>query len=417
MVGSTTVVTVADGSASVSEQCPFDLTKVNAEHGAAEAYAQWREHGSVVFAEAFGGYHAVLDYEVVRECAADTERLVSRDGATIPILRKDARSVPVEMDPPEHKKYRKLLQGPLRPDRVQAQVGRIAAITDRVIDEFVELGKADLRRIAEVVPPAIIAEILGMPDEAPAMVEMTDMLNRAIGSADPEASKTAARVFTQYIDGLVARARLTEDRDGLLAAIAGGEVDGRPVPHDMAVGIAVTLVVAGQETTVNGIGNLLWLLGAHPEAKQRVLDDPALIPDAVEEALRLESPVQMMGRTAAQDLEIDGVPVRKGDKVGLVFGAANLDPARFPAPGKFDLDRSSPASHLAFGHGIHRCVGEHLARTEMRTVLERVLARIPDYRLAGPVTLGASVAFNRGPRAVPVVFTPGPAGTAPNEKP
>jgi cytochrome P450 len=123
MVGSTTVVTVADGSASVSEQCPFDLAKVNAEHGAAEAYAQWREHGSVVFAEAFGGYHAVLDYEVVRECAADPERLVSRDGATIPILRKDARSVPVEMDPPEHKKYRKLLQGPLRPDRVQAQVG------------------------------------------------------------------------------------------------------------------------------------------------------------------------------------------------------------------------------------------------------------------------------------------------------
>ena len=410
-------MTVADGSASVPEQCPFDLAKVNAEHGAAEAYAQWREHGSVVFAEVFGGYHAVLDYDVVRACAADTERLVSRDGATIPILRKNARSVPVEMDPPEHKKYRKLLQGPLRPDRVQAQVGRIAAITDRVIDEFVELGKADLQRIAEVVPPAIIAEILGMPDEAPAMVEMTDMLNRAIGSADPEAGKAAARVFTQYIDGLVTRARLTEDRDGLLAAIVGGEVDGRPVPHDMAVGIAVTLVVAGQETTVNGIGNLLWLLGAHPEAKQRVLDDPALIPDAVEEALRLESPVQMMGRTAAQDLEIDGVPVRKGDKVGLVFGAANLDPARFSAPGKFDLDRPSPASHLAFGHGIHRCVGEHLARAEMRTVLERVLARIPDYRLAGPVTLGASVAFNRGPRAVPVVFTPGPAGTAPDEKP
>jgi len=405
-------VTIADGSASMPELCPFDIARVNSEHGAAEAYARWREHGSVVFAEAFGGYHAVLGYETVRACAADTARLVSRGGATIPVLRKDARSVPVEMDPPEHKKYRKLLQGPLRPDRVQAQADRIAAITDRVIDEFVELGKADLRRIAEAVPPAIIAEILGVPDEAAVMVEMTDMLNRAIGSSDPEAGKAAARVFTQYIDGLVARARLMEDRVGLLAAIAGGEVDGQPVPHDMAAGIAVTLVVAGQETTVNGIGNMLWLLAAHPAAKQRVLDDPALIPDAVEEALRLESPVQMMGRTAAEDLEVDGVPVRKGDKVGLVFGAANLDPARFPEPGKFDLDRPSPASHLAFGHGIHRCVGEHLARAEMRIVLERVLARIPDYRLAGPVTLGASVAFNRGPLAVPVVFTPGPAGTA-----
>jgi cytochrome P450 len=361
----------------------------------------------VAFAEASGGYHAVLGYETVRTCAADTARLVSRDGATIPVLRKDARSIPVEMDPPEHRKYRKLLQGPLRPDRVQARAGRIAAITDQVIDEFIELGTADLRRIAEVVPPAIIAEVLGMPAEAPAMVEMTDMLNRAIGAPDPEAAKTAAQVFTRYIDGLVARAELAEDRDGLLAAIVHGEVDGQPVPRHMAAGMAVTLVVAGQETTVNGIGSLLWLLGAHPEAKRRLLDDPALIPAAVEEALRLESPVQMMGRTAAEDLQIGGVRVRKGDKVGLVFGAANLDPARFPEPGKFDLDRPSSAAHLAFGHGIHRCVGEHLARAEMRTVLERVLARIPDYRLARPVTLGASVAFNRGPRAVPAVFTPG----------
>jgi cytochrome P450 len=396
-----------DGCAGVAERCPFDLARVNSEHGAAGAYARWREHGSVVFAEAFGGYHAVLDYEGVRACAADAARLISREGATIPILRKDARSVPVEMDPPEHKKYRRLLQGPLRPDRVAAWAGRIAEITDQVIDEFIELGSADLRRIAEVVPPAIIAEILGVPGEAPAMVEMTGMLNQAIGSADPAVAAAAAGVFTQYIDGLVMRARQGADQSGLLAEIVHGEVDGQPVPHTIAAGMAVTLVVAGQETTVNGIGNMLWLLGAHPEARQRVLDDPALIPSAVEESLRLESPVQMMGRTAGEDLVIDGAWVRKGDKVGLVFGAANLDPARFPDPGEFDLDRPSAAAHLAFGHGIHRCVGEHLARAEMRIVLERVLARIPDYRLDGPVTLGANVAFNRGPRAVRVTFTPG----------
>jgi cytochrome P450 len=110
----------------VAEQCPFDLAKVNSEHDAAQAYAQWREHGSVVFAEAFGGYHAVLDYETVRMCAADTARLVSGDGATIPVLRKDARAIPAEIDPPEHRKYRKLVQGPLRPDPVRAWAGRIA---------------------------------------------------------------------------------------------------------------------------------------------------------------------------------------------------------------------------------------------------------------------------------------------------
>jgi cytochrome P450 len=408
---------IADGSADVAERCPFDLARVNSEHGAARAYARWREDGGVVLAEAFGGYHAVLGYEAVRACAADTTRLVSREGATIPVLRKGAPSIPVEMDPPEHKKYRRLLQGPLRPERVQAWAGRIAAITDQVIDEFIELGQADLRRIAAVVPPAIIAAILGLPDEGPAMVKMTDMLHRAVVSPDPEAAGAAARVFTQYIERLVAQVELAEDRAGLLAAIAHGEVDGQPVPRDVAVGTGVTLVIAGQETTVNGIGNMLWLLGAHPEAKQRLLDDKALIPNAVEEALRLESPVQMMGRTAAEDLEIDGVRVRKGDRVGLVFGAANLDPARFPEPGRFDLDRPSAAAHLAFGHGIHRCVGEHLARAEMRIVLERVLARIPDYRLAEPVTLGASMAFNRGPVAVPVIFTPGPAVTRSEREP
>jgi cytochrome P450 len=114
----------------------------------------------------------------------------------------------------------------------------------------------------------------------------------------------------------------------------------------------------------------------------------------------------MMGRTAAEDLEIDGVQVRKGEKVGLVFGAANLDSLRFPEPEKFDLERGS-TTHLAFGHGIHRCVGEHLARAEMQIVLERVLERIPDYRLAGPVEIGSNVAFNRGPLAVPVTFSPG----------
>lgn len=397
---------IEDGSASVAEESSFDLAAVNAGHGAAEAYARWRGHGSVVFADAFGGYHAVLTYDAVRASAADTARLVSGEGSTIPVLSKGGRAIPAEMDPPEHQEYRRLVQGPLRPGQVQAWAGRIAEVTDQVIDEFIEAGRADLRRIATVVPPAIIAEILGVPDQASVMVEMTGRLNRTADGADPEAKEAAGRVFSQYIEGLVARVQ-GEPGGGLLREIVNGKVGGHTVPHHAATGITLTLVIAGQETTVNGIGSLLWLLGAHQEAKQRLLDDPGLIAGAVEEALRLESPVQMNGRTAATDLEIDGVPVRQGDKVGLVWGAANLDPATFPEPGKFDLDRPPAPGHLAFGHGIHRCVGEHLARAEMRVVLERVLARIPDYRLAGPVEIGANVAFNRGPVAVPVVFTPG----------
>lgn len=396
----------------MAERCPFDLAKVNSEHDAAAAYEAHRADGSVVYAEAYGGYLAVIGYDAVRSCAGDPARLISGEGATIPVLGA-VRAIPTEMDPPAHRSFRKLLQGPLRPEPVKAWSERIAVVTDQVIDEFIERGTADLRRIAEVVPPAIMAEILGTPDEASAMVEMTDQLNRAAGSGDLEQKATARARFAAYVDGLVNRARSEEGRTDLLASIVRGDVDGEPVSHETAVRITVSLVVAGQETTVNGIGSLLWLLGAHQDAKQRLLDDPSLVPRAVEEALRLESPIAMMGRTAAEDLEIDGVAVGKGEKVGLVFGAANLDPSRFPDPARFDLDRSSP-SHLAFGHGIHRCVGEHLARAEMQIALERVLARLPDYRLVDHVPIGSNVAFNRGPLAVPVRFTPGRLSRVPD---
>lgn len=268
----------------MAERCPFDIGKVNSEHAAADAYANWRQDGSVVFAAAFGGYHAVFSYDAVRSCAADPTRLVSGEGATTPVL-STVRAVPTELDPPEHKSHRKLLQAPLRPDRVSEWTGRIAEVTDQVIDEFAELGKADLRQIAQVVPPTIIAEMLGFPEESGNMVIQSDMLNRAAHSPDPAVRSTAGGAFTNYVEGLVAQAEAAEGRDDLLSSIVRGEVDGQPVPHETAVRTTVSLVIAGQETTVNAIGSMLWLLGAHPEAKQRLLDDPALIPKAVEEGV------------------------------------------------------------------------------------------------------------------------------------
>jgi len=388
----------------------FDIAAINAAHGAAEAYCRWREGGDAVTTKTHGGYHAVLGYEAVRACASDTARLISGEGITIPSLLGNVRAIPAEMDPPAHAKYRKLVQQPLRPARIESWSARIAEVTDQVIDEFIEAGEADLQRIAQGVPPVIIAEILGCPDEAQNMTHMTDVLNDASSSQDPVVKMAAIGAFAGYVDGLVSACEQEPDRDDLLAQIVHGSVDGSPLSHETAVGMTVTLVLAGQETTVNGIGSMLWLLGAHPEVKERLIADPALIPQMVEEILRLEAPVSMLGRTAAEDLQIDGVQIHKGEMVGLVYGAANLDPATYPEPGKFDIDREG-APHLAFGYGPHRCVGEHLARAEMRIVAERVLARIPDYRLTEPVELGVNTAFSRGPVAVPAAFTPHPAGT------
>jgi len=126
----------------------------------------------------------------------------------------------------------------------------------------------------------------------------------------------------------------------------------------------------------------------------------------VEESLRLESPIQMMARTLTEDTVVEGVRMTAGDKLGLVWGAANLDETRFPDPEVFDIDRPA-RQDLAFGYGIHRCVGEHLARTEIRIAVEQILARIPDYRIAGEVRVGASTVMNRGPLTVPIAFAPG----------
>ncbi|MCG2621291.1 cytochrome P450 [Arthrobacter sp. I2-34] len=383
----------------------LDIVKVNSDHGHAQAYAELREHGPVVRGEAFGGYWAVVSYDAIRRAANDVGNLCSGQGSTIPALGTAFRPIPVEVDPPDHRKYRQLLVPVLRPEKVAEWEDLIRRETDIAIDRFIEAGSADLMEIARYVPPAVIAFILGVSDEGPTMVKLTADLNNAATAGDPEAKKAANMALFQFVDQIVTDAEGT-DRDDMLGMIANAQIDGAPIGHMKAVAMAVTVVIAGQETTVNGISSALWLVAAHQEVKQRLIENPELIPNAVEESLRLETPVQMMGRTATTDIELEGVRITEGERVGLAWGAANVDPAKFEDPEKFNIDRPNNP-HVAFGHGIHRCAGEHLARAEMRIALEQVLARMPDYRLAGEVELGTSGAMNRGAHSVPVTFTPG----------
>ncbi|MER7363968.1 cytochrome P450 [Nonomuraea wenchangensis] len=389
------------------KKCPvLDIAKVNNAHGHVEAYATVREGGPVARSEDLGGYWALLGYTEVREGANDTERLCSGLGSTIPALGMTFRPIPVEVDPPHHRNYRKILVPELRPDRVADWTDLIRRKADEAIDTFIENGKGDLCAIARYMPPAVIAAILGVPEDGPLMVKLTDDINRAATENDAEGKKNANIALFRYVDQIVTAAEQSEDRADLLTFIAKAEIEGAPIGHDIAVAMTVTLVIAGQETTVNGIGGSLWRLGAHQDVKKRLIEDPSLIPAAVEESLRLESPVQMMGRTATSDFELQGVPISKGDRVGLAFGAANVDPAKFESPEKFDLDRTGNP-HVAFGHGIHRCIGEHLARLEMRVAIEQVLTRMPDFALDGEIEIGSNIPINRGPKAVPVTFTPG----------
>ncbi|MFH5824672.1 cytochrome P450 [Georgenia sp. AZ-5] len=385
----------------------FDVASFNKLPDFAGAVAEIRREGSIVRSEDFEGFYAVLGYSDLKSVAADSATFCSGQGATIPRLGNQIPAVPTETDPPEHRDYRKLMVPELRPDRVTEWEGEIRQSVDDCIDAFIERGSADLAaELAHIVPPRIITRIIGLPEEdGDLFATWTTELNHASTSKDPDAKAAAAKVMLDYVDGKVTAARATAGAS-LLHRVANAEINGVPISHEAAIGAIFTLVIAGHETTVNGIGALLWLVGAHPAAKRLLLHDRSLVDAAVEEALRLESPVLMAGRTVTAPASLGGIDMSVGDRVALHFGAANLDAEAFDRPGEFNIERDKNP-HVAFGHGIHRCVGEHLARAEMRIALERVLDRIPDYEVTGDVEIGGSNVFTRGPRAVPVRFTPG----------
>lgn len=375
-------------------------------------YRELREQGGVVRSGDLGGFWGLLGYEQVKAAAADPARFSSAQGATIPRMT-DPRfpAVPLEADPPEAGLYRKLLQGPLRPGKMSSYVGLITDLTRSWLREHAGTGRADLKELAATIPPEVIAHILGLDaKDADDFVEWSHGMVEGAATNNPELRNSSVQSLLGYIIGKINHYREEPD-DTLFSAVANGEVKGEQISVGAAAGAIFVLIVAGHETTINGIASLLQRIGSSPELKQTLVEQPDRIPDAVEEILRFEAPIQFMGRTLTEDTEINDRSLQQGDSVALMFGAANHDPAKFPDPEKFDIDRDH-SGHLAFGHGVHRCVGEHLARLEMKIVTEEVLKWMPDYVVDGPVELRRNAASNRGPVSLQVTFTP-PAGDAP----
>jgi len=180
------------------------------------------------------------------------------------------------------------------------------------------------------------------------------------------------------------------------------EVEGEPIPDEIIMGMAALTLIAGVDTTWSAIGSSMWHLATHPADAKRLVDDPDIMSQAVEELLRAYSPVTM-ARVANNDVELQGCPVKAGEKVLLNFPSANRDPAMFPRPDVVDFDRPENR-HVAFGAGIHRCAGSNLARMELRVAIEEWLRRIPEFRLADDAEVTWAGGQVRGPRNVPVVF-------------
>jgi cytochrome P450 len=301
----------------------------------------------------------------------------------------------VMLDPPRHVPMRRVVSGRFTPKAVRARQDDVERMGTEILDGAVTEGGGGqcdfVERIAAPLPLAVIAWMLGLPRDDWAL--LFRLSNEVIGNNDPEyrqpgesPGQTVRRsrgelhaYFTQLIE-----ARRGEPTDDLVSELIRGRIDDAPLTEEQLVGYCELLVEAGNETTRNAISGGLVAFCENSDQWEKLLAQPDLLPDAVEEILRWVSPISHFTRTATEDCEVGGVRIGAGDQVALYFASANRDEAVFEDPFAFRIDRR-PNPHLAFGFGEHVCMGAHLARVELETIFRHLLERLEWFELSGPV--------------------------------
>jgi hypothetical protein len=315
----------------------------------------------------------------------------------------------IELDPPEHTSFRKLVSRVFTGRRVAAMEEEIRGIVDSHIDIVVGRGGCDLvEDITGPFPMDVISALLGIPEsDRLALRRHADkLLIREDGSMTiPQAAADGMFAMLAYFaEDLVARR--ARQRTGLISDLLDLEVDGRAMTEEELLGFCVLFVIAGHETTTKMVANAIELLSRHPDQRDALVADPELIAGAVEEVLRFHNSTQYMHRTLTRDIELHGRQLHAGDSVVLLIGAANHDEREYgPTAEEFDIHRQ-PDRHLSFGYGAHFCLGAALARMEGKVALEQIHRRLPDYE----VDHGAKVRFHSsnvtGWTSLPITFTP-----------
>ncbi|HEY8173951.1 MAG TPA: cytochrome P450 [Dehalococcoidia bacterium] len=309
------------------------------------------------------------------------------------------------LDPPDHTRLRSLVSKAFTPRSVEALRPRIEQVVDELIDQAAAKGAFDvIREIAYPLPVIIIAEMLGIPTEDREQFKSwSDDMAKSVGMAnldEQRASRKAQRALRDYLVPII-QERRREPREDLLSALVAAEEEGDQLTIMQVHATISLLLVAGNETTTNLIGNGLLALLQHRDQFERLRDNPDMIGTAVEEMLRYDSPVQGTSRFTLEDTTVNGHPVRAGHQMFLFFGAANRDPEQFPDPETFDIGREDNR-HLSFGHGIHFCLGAPLARIEGPVALNALVQRFPNMRLATEELIWGDNIVLRGLTELPV---------------
>lgn len=376
---------------------------------AARAAYRWMRANQPVFRDR-NGQAAAASYQAVLDAERNPEVFSSAGG-----IRPDQPGMPymIDMDDPAHLVRRKLVNAGFTRKRVMDKLPSIERLCDTLIDGVCERGEADfVREIAAPLPMAVIGDMLGvLPEEREMLLQWSDDLVCGLSSHVDELTiqklMDTFAAYTAFTMDVIAKRR-AEPTEDLFSILVHSEVDGQRMSDDEIVMETLLILIGGDETTRHTLSGGTEALLRHRDQWDALVANPELLPGAIEEMLRWTSPVKNMCRTVTADTEFHGTQLRAGEKIMLMFESANFDEAAFENAHEFRIDRN-PNSHLAFGFGSHFCLGNQLARLELKLMTERILRRLPDLRLADGAEVPLRPAnFVSGPEAMPVVFTPAP---------
>jgi cytochrome P450 len=339
-------------------------------------YEQLRARCPVARSDRHGGFWVVPSYDDCVSAAQDWRGLSSARGVTLPKMSGPMAFIPIEIDPPDHTRYRRLLLPYFSPGAMALLEDDLRAYTAAAVERLIERGEGDLvSDLASLVPMYAICRLLGVPNEDQEQLREWGVAlahGPTASGDDLDGALEAATNLLVYLAEMIQERRAQpEVGDDLVSLLCRSE---EPLEDDELLSIIFLLLPAGFDTTEAGIGGMLVSLAQHQHQQDLLAGDPGRIPDAVEELLRYVSPVQAVHRTATADYEIHGQRIAEGESVILLFGSANRDASEFRDPETIDFEREQNR-HLAFGVGVHRCLGSNLARLELRIVLEELLSR------------------------------------------
>lgn len=396
-----------------------------------DAYAWLRKNDPIARAELpdFDPFYIVTKHADILEVSRDNtlfpygdypSTFTSREGVR---AGREARAAGrpllytlVQMDEPDHMKYRALTQAWFMPQNVKKLEARVRELARAAADRMVALGgECDfVNEVALHFPLRVIMEILGVPKEdEPRMLTLTQQLfgatdpdlKRDSGAQTPEEQAAALQAvlmdFFNYFNTLT-ESRRTNPRDDVASVIANATIDGQQISAFDAVSYYVIIATAGHDTTSSSTAGAMWALAERPDQLAKVKNNPELIPGLVDESIRWTTPVRHFMRSAARDTEVRGRKISAGEWLMLCYPSGNRDEEVFEAPDEFRVDRS-PNKHLAFGYGAHLCLGQHLAKMEMRILWEELLPRLKSVELGGRAQL-SEASFVNGPKKLPLRY-------------